>query len=72
MIEVGTVCILLNISKVFWAKIIASISNKFYKTGPGLCSGETIVFGGGDISGKTFLRAKIENNLALPFFLDCG
>ena len=79
MIEVGTVCILLNISEVFWAKIpakiiaSATIGNKFYKPGLGLCSGGTIILGpGGGISGKTFPRAKIENNLALPFFLDCG
>ena len=48
MIEVGIVCILLNISEVFWAKIIASVTigNKFYKPGP-LCSGGTIIFGAG-------------------------
>ena len=47
VIEVGTVCILLNISEVFWAKIIASVTigNKFYKPGPGLCSGGTIIGG---------------------------
>ena len=49
VIEVGTVFILLNISEVFWAKIIASVTigNKFYKPGPCLCSGGTIIFGAG-------------------------